>query len=568
MNISKKVMSVALVFVMALSAVVTTHAVQTGNVDIQNAKKGEEYEVYRVLDLDYAKDTTTTPPKESYSYTIAPKFQGFFDENLKEAFGIKAIVDNTSNANATIVYNKVTKAARAVQNGDTPVIEENEMIVYESGVATSQAVFWCIKEQNHFDMTTLANKLAKYVTDNTLARDSFVKCEVDNVARINGLPYGYYLMIPSGDHPSVWFSLNTVTPNATIENKSKYPTPTKTVKDADETVYKSTNTAAIGDTVDFKITGTVPKMTAYDTYKFVMTDTMKNFSYVAGSAVLKIGSETVNKDSDKHTLDWNVENKTLVLTIPNLKAFTSATEGATIELTYSATIDDTAGLIIGGKGNENTVVFTYSDNPNKVESTTDSVGSKTTTFVHQLKIEKVNASGQPIAGAEWKLEKKDENTFHEVSTGEGKPTYTKEGQSYRYNGAQSDTFNETGFFTWTGLDAGTYRLTETEAPAGHVLMEAPIEFAITSDGTLDPTTSDGSVQLTLKLASTGDHPNVIARSADGATGVAYMKIQNTTQSALPITGGAGLYIVAGVAIVALLGFGGTAMLKRKVNGGE
>ena len=43
-------------------------------------------------------------------------------------------------------------------------------------------------------------------------------------------------------------------------------------------------------------------------------------------------------------------------------------------------------------------------------------------------------------------------------------------------------------------------------------------------------------------------------------------IVNTTGTELPSTGGAGLYIVAGVAIVALLGFGGTAMLKRKVNG--
>ena len=47
-----------------------------------------------------------------------------------------------------------------------------------------------------------------------------------------------------------------------------------------------------------------------------------------------------------------------------------------------------------------------------------------------------------------------------------------------------------------------------------------------------------------------------------------MTITNQTKGALPVTGGAGLYIVAGVAIVALLGFGGTAMLKRKVNGGE
>lgn len=57
-------------------------------------------------------------------------------------------------------------------------------------------------------------------------------------------------------------------------------------------------------------------------------------------------------------------------------------------------------------------------------------------------------------------------------------------------------------------------------------------------------------------------------SSDNNNGYFTINVWNGSQSALPATGGAGLYIVAGVAIVALLGFGGTAMLKRKVNGGE
>ncbi len=60
----------------------------------------------------------------------------------------------------------------------------------------------------------------------------------------------------------------------------------------------------------------------------------------------------------------------------------------------------------------------------------------------------------------------------------------------------------------------------------------------------------------------------IIQSTNPANSLFTLTVKNTSHGALPSTGGAGLYIVAGVAIVALLGFGGTAMLKRKVNGGE
>ena len=80
-----------------------------------------------------------------------------------------------------------------------------------------------------------------------------------------------------------------------------------------------------------------------------------------------------------------------------------------------------------------------------------------------------------------------------------------------------------------GLDADAYKLTEIDPPAGYKKLTQDVSFTVKDDST-------------------------------------EVNITNTTGTELPSTGGAGLYIVAGVAIVALLGFGGTAMLKRKVNG--
>ena len=552
MKNTRKIFALVLVLIMALALAAPALAVQgsDGSVDIINAKKGEDYQVYRVLDLDYVAGTTAAD--SAYSYTVNSRFVQFFKDNLPATYTLTTAM-----------------------NGEPAGTVKSSFD--EDGNPLPSAVFYYIKYITEFtdvvdnspmDMRKLENKLAKYVTDNSIVRDGFVKCENDGSAKINNLLYGYYLMVPSGEHTSAMFSLSTVTPSVTIENKSQYPTPTKTVKDADETTYKSTNTAAIGDVVNFKVTGKVPNMTAYTTYKFVISDTMQNMTYVAGSAVLKIGEETITTDSTKNTFEWDAAAKTITLTIPNLKAFDSATAGADIELTYNATIDDAASLVIGGKGNENTVKFIYSNNPN-TNTTSESIPSKTTTFVLQFKIEKVNGSGQPIAGAEWKLEKRNAaGEWVELATGADKPTFTAEGGTYTYNGTAEPTTNGTGIFTWTGIDAGTYRLTETVAPAGRVRIENPIEFSITSTGTLISASSDGSTELAISLASTTGHPNVTNYSASGATGIAQMRIQNVAQSVLPSTGGAGLYVIAGIAVLSLIGFGIMAVLKKKVNGVE
>lgn len=554
--------AVALAFVMAIALAIPAFGVQgtDGTVDIEDAIAGEEYDLYRIMDLDYVAATS------AYSYSIRPAYQKFFDENVIIAFNNGEEKEYTDDEKLALKYTVGSTEYPAYTTTDSD----------QTPHATPNAVVYCINTHYANNLSQIANKLAQYVETEGLSRDYFVKCNISGSAKINGLLYGYYLMKPMGPHNSALFSLNTVTSSATIENKSQYPTPIKTVKDKDETEYGKTNIAAIGETVSFKITGTTPSMAAYSTYEFIITDNMPNFTYEEGSAVLKIGGVeipiTESEDgTGSNPLVWNSTQKTLTLTIPNLKTITSATENATIEFTYNATVNNVPSLVIGGAGNVNTAKFTFSNDPNSASSKNTSVSSKTTTFVLQFKLEKVNVSGVPLKGATWKLEKKVDNAWVDVSQlSNGKPVFATESTgTYQYNGETTATTNGDGVFVWSGIDKGRYRLTEMSPPEGYVQISNPIEFNIDAVGNLTETASEGNLSaMTLSLASTSGHPSVRNHGATASTGLGYLKVQNITQTELPSTGGAGLYVIAGVAIVALLGFGGTAILKRKVNGGE
>lgn len=521
-----KILAVVLTLVMALSLAVTSFAATgTGTLTINNAKPGETYSIYKVLDLDFVQATG------AYAYTINDDFYGFFE---------------------------------AV----TPALAKDDL-----GKITSQAVYDYINAQinaadNRESAAKLAKDLAKYAEDNTIAATASKTVASDgNSVVMTDLPFGYYVVVPTfadsnadgSDEGYALFMLDTVDDTATIVNKSKYPTPNKLVSDANESKNK-TNTAAIGDTLDFEITGTTSDMAGYDTFKFVITDTMENLTYVADSAKLTIAGVNVDLTADASKLVWNAASKTLTVTIANLKDITTDA-GRDIVFTYKATVDTTA--LIGGRGNDNKVTFTYSSNPNTTDENT-STPSKTTTFVLGLNIKKVNTSNQKLAGAEFKLQKAQgtgsARTYVDVYATDG--TVTNANIIYSEDDvAANDTYN----FVIKGLDEGEYRLVETKAPEGYVPNGNYIEFTLDSEGQIvDGVSSLGSFDLAVKKGSS----DLSASSADANTGLASLNVINRTQNELPGTGGAGLYVVAGFAAVAMVGFVIFMIIKKKALAAE
>ena len=101
-------------------------------------------------------------------------------------------------------------------------------------------------------------------------------------------------------------------------------------------------------------------------------------------------------------------------------------------------------------------------------------------------------------------------------------------------------------FTFTGLDDGLYRLTETEAPKGYNSI-APIEFTVTAQH--DILSDDPALTALSGSAANGE----LSFTADLSAGALSADVLNKAGATLPETGGVGttMFYAAGGVLVAL-----------------
>ena len=111
----------------------------------------------------------------------------------------------------------------------------------------------------------------------------------DGVYTISNLPAGYYLVKDQdgslqGEEDTATEYIVQVLGNVTMEPKdSDIPTVEKKVSEEDYrqddgygTTYNDVADWDIGDSVPFKLIGSIPDMSAYDTYEYIFTDTLSN----------------------------------------------------------------------------------------------------------------------------------------------------------------------------------------------------------------------------------------------------------------------------------------------------
>jgi len=117
-----------------------------------------------------------------------------------------------------------------------------------------------------------------------------------------------------------------------------------------------------------------------------------------------------------------------------------------------------------------------------------------------------------------------------------------------------------------GLEAATYALEETKAPAGYDLPAAPnnvttVTIAATADGSTD---QSGANQfklnsLTIKVGQ-GE-----AKSGDTVNGIVATTIENSNDLTLPSTGGIGTYIFYALGGILVLGAAIMLVVRKRVN---
>ena len=330
----------------------------------------------------------------------------------------------------------------------------------------------------------------------------------------------------------------------------------------------------IGDDVPFKLVASIPDMTGYDGYQFVITDTLSaglaldNTSfevYVAsGKDVASPGNGALTATTD-YTLNTNPGDGTsFTITLNDMEDNTNFTDvnDNYLIVTYKATLNENAET--GLDGNPNEVYLTYSNNPNGT-GTGKTPKDYAVVFTYELDGTKVDEQQEELGGAEFVLLNSDGTQVAKIDAA-GKldgwvnvPNGTGDGGAITYedwttfdgtNKVIMTSAELTGAFGISGLDEGTYLLREIKAPAGYNLAD-DISFVIAaSTGNVSNYTGSNAntilTSLTINVNSGEPTPgNVTA-------GTVSIQVVNEAGTTLPETGGMGttiFYVLGGLLVV-------------------
>ena len=333
--------------------------------------------------------------------------------------------------------------------------------------------------------------------------------------KFEGLKLGYYLVDTT---LGTLCSLDTTNPDAVMEEKNEVPENVKTVEEDSTGIYGEKNDADIGQTVNFK--STITAQAGAENYVF-HDEMSAGLTYTGVTGVTLNGSAV---DASNYTITAPAaDGDTFDITFT--QAFCDTLEANDqIVISYTAVLNENA--IVGGDGNPNTSKLSYGDSSN-LKTTPDSITKTYTWDVDVFKYTKDGETEQALAGATFTLSKNANGTNPIALVSEGNNVYrvAKSGETGTVTEITTDA---TGKFTIKGLDADTYYLTETAAPAGYNKLSGPVTIVIGENGVVNGTT-------------------------DAPQGVDEVKVLNQTGTELPSTGGMGttiFYILGSVLVLA------------------
>ena len=265
---------------------------------------------------------------------------------------------------------------------------------------------------------------------------------------------------------------------------------------------------AVGDKVDYTITGTIPSYGAQFTSPvYKIKDTITNAKYDASTITVKIGGNPATVGTDYTITGGTEDDSEFTITFLNVGKYYDMTDAArAVEVTYKAEILASA---TSTNPAENTADLEYSHKPG---DTKHADLKKTYTYTFELDDEftKVDENGNALDGCTFVLTNTDTKRSYPCTTEivEGKAKIHFE-----------------------GLDAGTYELVETVAKEGYSINNTKYTVKI------DPTYDEDGKLVSKKILIDGDEQKVA--------------VPNTRISSLPSTGGIGttIFTIGGCAIM-------------------
>ena len=323
-----------------------------------------------------------------------------------------------------------------------------------------------------------------------------------NTVKASDLALGYYFV--SGTSGTVC-ELATAK-DIQIRDKNEVPEIKKDVDDNDRTVE-------IGQKLTYTITGKVPSTKGYDEFTYQVTDTMTEGLTFNNDVTVTIGGVDVTSAA---TITNNGNG--FVASV-NMMHYQDQID-APVVITYTATVNENA---IQRDKETNTATLKYSDNPADKDSFKES-SVEVNVFSFNIVINKYAKGNEntKLEGAKFVL-KNAENKYYKYDAATKAVSWVDDKSA-----ATEVSTDANGAARFDGLQAGTYSLEETVAPAGYNQLTKDITIVLDKNGSA---TIDG------------------AASAPGAAHSLTTGVANSTGTLLPETGGAG--IVTFVALGAL-----------------
>lgn len=347
-----------------------------------------------------------------------------------------------------------------------------------------------------------------------------------------GLNLGYYLIDTT---LGTLCSLDTTTPDVTMEEKNEVPSQKKEVQEDSDGSWGAENTAEIGDTVNYRTTINAKP----GAQKYVLHDEMSKGLTLNPESITVAEPAGVTKGQDANSGDYHVVTTGLsdgctFEVVFHQSYLDTITADMEIVVTYNAVVNENAE--VSPSANPNRTTLKYGE-----DSKFETVPSETKTYTFKVDVVKTDGDNKLLDGAQFKL--------YDTKTGGNEIALVEVSDGF-YRLAKAE---ETGVKYITtvdgqleikGFDANTnYYLEETKAPDGYNKLAERVEIAVKEDN-LNASVSTDTWQ------NGGVH------------------IVNKTGSLIPSTGGMGttiFYIIGGVLVAAA---GIFFVIRRRVSAGK
>lgn len=510
-----------------------------------------KYGAYKILDkffMGYGNDG-----KPVYQYRITPEFADFKPVGYRFNPLTGAIYVSDGEREETSYGNP----------GETWEDTESVITIFrrltgEDGLLTDNT--------NSGVLSSLAAQLQKYVREKELKPTTTF--EAGMAYRV---VYGYYLIVElenNATEPDALVATKPILANVdecgvVLVSKDSRVVLDKEIVENNQELKE--NDYAIGDTIVYRVASNFPTYAAdveASDLLFDYTDELsegQEFNTDSLQVLLhKPGQvEDIELKKGEH---YSVSFADNVLTIRFTGETVLTYGGCTLQFNYTTTLTSDA-LVNNDPASKNHVKIVFRNNPG-ISEETNSVEDETKVFTYGLDFKKLkDETTEYVAGARFRLEYKSPDgrvekdlVLRQIDSIGKTDVYVPD--STRSNGGATEFTTSGHEIRFYGLDAGSYRLVETGAPAGYAILRDPIVFTITAETReLEDETIEMTGSATIKTSNTVeyDDPEDLTLGHGAGDVNANLIVRNFEGVSIPETGSITSIIIMIVGGVVLIG---------------